>query len=131
MNFRVTALIFTLLVTFSCSFPQSIADELDVVSGVLPPWPSPVKYMTGSAKMIKQDTPLPEQTGFSVSWQLFAGMNGVEIMILLGLKATLESVPSGSIDISGSLTPVHVAALLEILWMGPLMWPRTIVWAIC
>jgi hypothetical protein len=51
VNFTVTALILALLVTFSCNFPLSMADELFEERCVVPSWSSPLKNIVGSAKM--------------------------------------------------------------------------------
>ena len=74
--------------------------------------------MTGSARIMEHDTPFPEQTGFSVSWQAFEG-SAIELFTELALRLCLGATPGGlpprdGLDIATgeSSTNVPAAALL-------------------
>lgn len=104
MNFKVTALIFALLVTFNCSFPRSNALELDVESLVVPSWSSPFKKMFGSARMIETATPFPEATGFSASKLLAL----VGVVLTLLLAASPREGSNVGLDIAESSKPLQL-----------------------
>jgi hypothetical protein len=80
--------------------------------------------MTGSARIMEQDTPLPEQTGFSISWTAFEGITRepfTELALRLCLGPALDKAsPSGGLDIAivGSSTNVPAAALLAKIVVG-------------
>jgi hypothetical protein len=77
--------------------------------------------MTGSARIMKQDTPFPEQTGFSMSWATFKGIlvEFTELALRLCLETPSgELSPSDGRDIAGSSTTVPAATLLANMVVG-------------
>jgi hypothetical protein len=71
--------------------------------------------MTGSARIIEHDTPFPEQTGFSVSWQAFEG-SAIELFTELALRLCLGATPGGlpprdGLDIATGESSTNVPAV--------------------
>jgi hypothetical protein len=80
--------------------------------------------MTGSARIMEDDTPFPEQTGFSVSCATFGGA-AIELLTELALRLCLGTTPGGppprdGLDIATgeSSTTVPAVALLENMVVG-------------
>lgn len=74
---------------------------------MVPSWSRPVRYITGSARMIEQDTPLPEQTGFSESELIFPFSKDPALM--LGLVELLRVLPASD-PIPDTCVPVAVSS---------------------
>jgi hypothetical protein len=71
--------------------------------------------MTGSARIMEHDTPFPEQTGFSVSWQAFEG-SAIELFTELALRLCLGATPGGlpprdGLDIATGESSTNVPAV--------------------
>ncbi len=110
----MTAFIFALFDTVNRNLPRTKPDEFDELSGVDPPWLWPVRYMTGSARIMEQDIPLLTHTGLSSSL-LACGRVAVK---LLRAAEVLEISENDGLDIAGSTRTEPAAALLAKIVVG-------------